>query len=134
LKMVKMVPYVLHKHFSRKAGEHYDFRMKYPTRNMLISFALPKGELPRKEGDKKLAIQTPDHSMNWLRKEGEIEIDNYNHDTIHIEQTGILSITHWSKDKITFTIEGHLLDGKFSLVKFKDKVKNSRWLLVKGKS
>lgn len=131
--MIKYQPYVLHSHNAYRAGLHSDFRIKYPNRNMLMSFALPNQQLPQKVGEKILAVNTPDHHMYWLNTETEIPEGEYGAGTISIVQKGNAEVSIWTKDKIVFTIHGYPLNGKYALILTKGRDKNSRWLLVKGK-
>lgn len=127
--------YVLHHHFSEgQAGEHYDLRIKYPNKNMLASWALPKAEVPKKDGERVLAVKVNDHSRLWLYFEGTVE-EGYGAGKIKIVQKGKMEIYGWGPQHITFYVQtGKYMRGKYSLIRFKAKEKNTdTWVLLKAR-
>lgn len=128
-------PYVLHEHNANRAGLHYDFRFKMPSKNLLYSFALPKAHFPNKIGEKCLAVRTNDHGRYWLFFQGEIPKGEYGAGTIKIIQKGELELLGLGPGYITFRIHGDIADGRFSLIKFKGKEggKTDTWVLIKIK-
>lgn len=117
---------------------HYDLRLEYD--GVLKSWAIPKGPStdPR---EKRLAIRTEDHPVDYLKFEGEIPEGEYGAGTVLLWDTGTYeNITQ--KDGKTRAIgesleEGHLLvhlrgeklKGGYALTQI-DKEKD-QWLLVK---
>ena len=105
--------FVLHLHEAKRAGRHYDLRIQYPNKNKLASWALPKAEVPKTTKDRFLAVQTFDHDIEWLNKQGEIPQGEYGAGTVKIVQKGQCEIVRWTKDTITFIVRsGKPLNGK----------------------
>lgn len=121
--------YVIDLHDSPRAGIHFDFRIKYPNKKKLASFALPKARFPRYYGEKLLAVRTPDHDMVWLTFEG--DIPNGKSGTIKKVQYGIAEISYWSDKIITLYIDGHIASGNFVLVYMGKNGKNTDWIIMK---
>jgi len=126
-------PYVIHEHLAKRAGPHYDFRIKIPGKNLLASFALPKSQFPKEYGDKVLAIRTNDHGRYWLFFQGDIPDGEYGAGSIKIVQKGNAEILGWSSSYITFRISGPTVSGRFTLIKFKGKDKANTWVLIRTK-
>ena len=135
--MYSIVPYVIHEHDADKAGKHFDLRLKIPNKNLLESWALPKAKFPSKPGEKVLAIQGSPHGRYWLYMDNlDIPEGEYGAGHIKIVQKGLCSIEGWNNDKyITFNIKGQIANGRFSLIKIKDKENRQEnlWILVKNK-
>jgi len=128
------VPYVIHKHDADRAGSHYDLRIKIPKKRLLASFALPKLKFPKDSTEKVLAIRTNDHGRYWMYYQGEIPKGEYGAGKISIVQKGQAEIFGWNSKHITFSIEGPIATGRFSLIKFKGKRDNANtWILIKTK-
>lgn len=129
--------FVLQEHLSEgRAQRHYDFRIRYPRKSDLISWALPKAKIPKRIGDKVLAVRTPDHDKSWLKFYGRIG-SGYGKGMVKIEQTGYVQIEAWDeRNQITFTIDGGSpLDGRYSIIKMKNQKTEGQedWLLIKAK-
>lgn len=110
------VPYVIHKHNAFHAGLHYDLRIKYPDKNMLASWAVPKDKFPKGPGSKSIAIKVNDHAMSWLKKE-ELKIPKgeYGAGFIKSVQTGVATILFWTEKAIVFEVEGEIANGRYYL-------------------
>lgn len=132
---IKITKFVLHEHKAIRAGLHYDLRIKEPGKEILISFALPKSKIPKKN-EKFLAIKTTPHKMKWLDFEGHIKEGNYGHGDIKIIQKGICEVHTWNNRLITFVIEdGSPMNGKYHLIKTKSKrAGEEHFILLMGKS
>ena len=130
---MKRVQFVLQTHDAYKAGKHYDLRLQYQHKSKLASWAIPKAIIPKKPGDRVLAIKTPDHSKTWLRFQGEIPRGEYGGGRVKITQRGTAEIIQWYDKVITFKISGRPLNGKYALVKFKSTQKAEQWILVKAR-
>jgi len=134
--------YIIHKHIAKRAGLHYDLRIQHLDSNKLASFAIPKAKFPN-FGGKVLAIRTPDHPSKWLKINkmvitGSGKIYNeptYGAGTVQSVQKGRALILHWERNVITFVLDGPIVSGKFTLVRFKSKSSNKldTWLLLKNK-
>lgn len=131
----KMVPFVLHRHEAKRAGLHYDLRIKYPNKKLLASWAIPSAKIPQNNQEKVLAVQTPDHGKYWLYFEGDIPDGEYGAGSIKIIQKGNVEILGWSSNHITFKASGDPLNGKYTLIKFSPKKSENEntWLLIKSK-
>ncbi|TDH18269.1 hypothetical protein EXU57_24125 [Segetibacter sp. 3557_3] len=122
---------------------HYDFRLE--VRGVLISWAVPKGP-SMKAGENRLAMQTEDHPFDYLHFEGIIPKGQYGGGTVIVWDAGTFETTlikdkdkkaqehsllsQYYKGKITFTLHGTKLKGKFEISRAKDKDEKS-WYLVK---
>lgn len=132
---------------------HYDFRLESLKKDVLLSWAIPKG--PSLDPSvKRLAIRTEDHPVSYLLFEGVIPKGNYGAGTMIVWDVGKYTIQdntlledlrREQRDgiqkgqdvsdliknrKITITLYGHKLKGKFLLVG--TNVEN-QWLLIKQK-
>lgn len=130
---MRTVPFVLQTHDAFKAGKHYDFRLQYLGGSKLKSWALPKYNIPKKPGDKVLAVNTPDHPKQWLHYQGDIPKGEYGGGHVKISQRGSAEILVWKDEVITFVVSGSPMNGKYGLVKYKTTDKGDQWLLVKAK-
>jgi len=123
------VRFVVQKHDATNL--HYDFRLE--TEGVLKSWAVPKG-ISLDPKVKRLAVLTEDHPLDYMLFEGIIPKGSYGGGTIIVWDTGSYTseqqIPHqFTKGKITFTLFGQKLKGKFSLVKTQ---RENQWLLIKG--
>ncbi len=129
--------FVIQKHRARSL--HYDFRFEFS--GVLKSWAIPKG-LSKKSKDKRLAIQTEDHPVDYAYFEGTIPKGEYGAGTVETFDIGsyynikkdksgkIVSMRTSLKDgHIEIYLEGEKFKGSYALVRFKDK----QWLAVKMK-
>lgn len=107
---------------------HYDLRLEKD--GVLKSWALPKG-VPKNQGVKRLAINTEDHPLEYATFEGTIPKGQYGAGTVKIWDSGSYTIKNWEQNKIEFTVQGRILEGKYALIRFK-KGGEKNWLLVKA--
>lgn len=105
---------------------HWDFRLEMD--GVLKSWAVPKG-MPEKKGEKRLAVQTEDHPLEYIDFEGEIPEGQYGAGTVLIWDKGTCRLKERKEEKIEFDLDGEKVKGRFVLVKFKGQDKN--WLLIK---
>jgi DNA ligase D-like protein (predicted ligase)/DNA ligase D-like protein (predicted 3'-phosphoesterase) len=117
--------FVIQEHHARKL--HYDLRLE--KGGVLKSWAVPKG-IPEKTGDKKLAVQTEDHPMEYASFQGTIPAGQYGAGSVEIWDKGTFEIKIWKDDMIEFTLKGERLQGKYVLTRFK-KAGEKDWLLLK---
>ena len=122
--------YVIHEHQAKRAGKHYDLRIRYPSKKSLISFAIPKARFPEVK-EKFLVIKGLDHPLEWLRWSRPIK-RGYGAGTFKIVQKGKAQIFRWENKHITFKIEGAVVSGRFSLIKI-SKVGKNAWILIRLK-
>jgi bifunctional non-homologous end joining protein LigD len=132
----KSTRFVVQKHDATKL--HYDFRLEDTKEGILKSWAIPKG-ISLDSKIKRLAILTEDHPLDYLLFEGVIPEGSYGAGTVIVWDTGTYTSEmelseQFNKGKITFTLFGQKLRGKFTLVKTylaKGKEGN-QWLLMKS--
>jgi bifunctional non-homologous end joining protein LigD len=117
--------FVLQKH--RAKTLHYDFRLEKD--GVLKSWAVPKG-LPAEKGEKRLAIETEDHELEFAGFEGTIPEGEYGAGTVEIVDTGFYELEAWTDAKITVRLKGDIISGKFVLIRTRKPDENS-WLIMK---
>lgn len=122
-----MAKYSIQLHFSRT--RHYDLRLEID--NVLKSWAIPKTP-PIKIGEKRLAVETEDHSLDYWNFEGIIEEGQYGAGKVEVWDIGSHKIQEISENKILTKINGKKLKGVYCLIHFRPKEKN--WLFFKRKS
>jgi bifunctional non-homologous end joining protein LigD len=109
--------FVVHLHLATRT--HYDLRME--VGGALKSFAVPRGPSldPR---DRRLAIETEDHPIEYLEYEGVIPKGNYGAGPMVLWDTGRVCYLERSAEeglargKLDFVLAGHKLRGRFALV------------------
>jgi len=127
--------FVIQKHDASRL--HYDFRLE--VEDVLKSWAVPKGPStdPR---DKRLAVPTEDHPLEYGDFEGVIPEGEYGAGTVLVWDTGSYRNLRSEKDgdgasmqesleqgKIEVWLEGKKIEGGYALVRTGD----DRWLLIK---
>ena len=127
--------FVVQKH--RATRLHYDFRLAID--GTLKSWAVPKGP-SLNSADKRLAVQTEDHPLDYANFEGKIPEGNYGAGTVMVWDRGTFSVigdANASKEiergEIKFNLNGEKLHGSFVLVKLKHSEKGNEWLFIKHK-
>jgi DNA ligase D-like protein (predicted 3'-phosphoesterase) len=118
--------YVVQEHHARRL--HYDLRLE--RGGVLKSWAVPKG-LPEKPGEKRLAIETEDHPLEYGGFEGEIPQGEYGAGKVIIWDRGTYKPIFWGEDMIEFIIEGGRVQGRYVLTRFK-KAGDKQWLLLRA--
>jgi bifunctional non-homologous end joining protein LigD len=108
---------------------HYDFRLEHG--GVLKSWAVPKG-LPNTPAEKRLAVETEDHPIEYASFEGIIPEGQYGAGRVIIWDKGTYEEKIWNEKMIEFTLNGKRLQGRYVLVPLK-KVGEKNWLLIKGK-
>lgn len=123
------------------SSEHYDLRLE--TDGVLLSWAVPKGPStdPR---DKRLAVRTEDHPVDYLDFEGTIPSGEYGGGSVIVWDIGTWENTSTDDDgepvpvaaaveagHLTFRIEGEKLEGGWTLQRFRPE--EDQWLLIKAR-
>src|SRR2546427_3908025 len=126
--------FVIQKHAATRL--HYDFRLE--MEGVLKSWAVPKGPSldPR---DKRLAMQTEDHPVEYGGFEGIIPHGQYGGGTVLLWDRGTwepIEDPHAGlrKGNLKFRLNGEKLQGGFALVKIKGRdarESEKTWLLIK---
>ena len=117
--------YLVQKHEATRL--HYDLRLERD--GVLVSWAVPKG-LPEEKGDKRLAIQTEDHPLEYGGFEGTIPRGLYGAGHVEIWDRGFYVPIRWQSDKVEVVIVGERIKGRYELVRF-GKAGENEWLLFK---
>jgi bifunctional non-homologous end joining protein LigD len=130
--------FVVQEHHARRL--HYDFRLEID--GVLKSWAVPKGP-SLNPADKRLAIQTEDHPLEYATFHGTIPAGHYGAGEVkiwdegHFEPEGSLSAREQlDRGELKFTLHGQKLRGSFVLVKLRNrgagyKDTGKEWLLIK---
>jgi bifunctional non-homologous end joining protein LigD len=105
--------FVIHKH--RATRLHYDVRLERD--GGLPSWAVPKG-LPTQKGDKRLAVQTEVHPLEYGKFEGTIPEGHYGAGEVRIFDDGWFEAVEWTDTKVSFRLHGRRYPGhEFHFVK-----------------
>ena len=105
--------FVIHKH--RATRLHYDVRLERD--GGLPSWAVPKG-LPTAKGDKRLAVQTEVHPLEYGKFEGTIPEGHYGAGEVRIFDDGWYEPVEWEDRKVSFRLHGRRYPGlEFHFVK-----------------
>ncbi|HET9947567.1 MAG TPA: DNA ligase D [Longimicrobiales bacterium] len=118
--------FVVQQHDARRL--HWDLRLELD--GVLLSWAVPKGPSPN-PADKRLAVQTEDHPLEYAEFEGVIPEGEYGAGAMIVWDAGRwvpLEDPHdgLEKGKLLFELRGHKLLGRWTLVETKQD-----WLLIK---
>jgi len=117
--------FVVQEHRARSL--HYDFRLEIG--GVLKSWAVPKG-VPF-SGEKRLAIRTEDHPLEYANFSGIIPEGLYGAGVVKIWDRGKFVPEKISEKEIIIELRGRKLKGKYVLIKTKFS-KNS-WLIFRKK-
>jgi len=125
--------FVIQQHAARRM--HYDFRLELD--GVLLSWSVPKGP-SLSPSDKRLAVRTEDHPLGYADFEGIIPQGQYGGGTVSVWDRGT-----WEpegdpreamrKGRLTFTLHGEKLHGKWHLIRTKGDGKHDNWLLFKSR-
>src|ERR671913_1694023 len=127
--------FVVQKHDATRL--HYDFRLEDKKEGVLKSWAVPKG-ISLNPKVRRLAVLTEDHPLDYLLFEGIIPEGSYGAGTVIVWDTGTFSSEQeisdqFEKGKITFSLFGQKLRGRFTLVRIRSKGgEENQWLLMKS--
>lgn len=132
--------FVIQKHSA--SSLHYDFRLEID--GVLKSWAVPKGPStdPR---DKRLAVETEDHPLDYADFEGVIPEGEYGGGTVMVWDIGPYDNAKrdadgqiaksmadcWAEGHISVTLHGDKLSGGYALTHFRSEGGQRQWLLVK---
>lgn len=128
--------FVIQKHAARAL--HYDLRLQ--VGGVLKSWAVPKGP-SLDPGQKRLAVRTEDHPLDYAEFEGVIPNGEYGGGTMMLWDRG-----EWRPDgdpemaliegRLTFSLDGERLRGRWSLVRMRERDADGNgrenWLLVRS--
>lgn len=130
--------FVIQKHDASRL--HYDFRLA--VGGVLISWAIPKGPSTDKK-EKRLAVRTEDHPLEYANFEGTIPESEYGGGTVMIWDRGIYKnlTENDGKEKplddairdghFAVRLEGEKIRGGYAMTRIREKKNKKEWLLVK---
>ena len=120
--------FVVQKHAASRL--HYDFRLEID--GVLVSWAIPKGP-SMSTRDRRLAVPTEDHPLEYADFEGTIPEGHYGAGTVMVWDKGNLQIEGDSsasqqlkRGELKFRLDGEKLQGGFVLIRT-----GPRWFLMK---
>jgi bifunctional non-homologous end joining protein LigD len=130
--------FVVQRHSARRL--HYDLRLE--INGSLKSWAVPKGPSMNTD-DKRLAVRTEDHPVDYLYFQGNIPAGNYGAGKMVIWDSGTFSVDRseldlpaneqLNKGNLKLIFSGVNIKGKFSLIKTGNHNGSEQWLLIKKK-
>ena len=126
--------FVVQKHDATRL--HYDFRLEWD--GVLKSWAVPKGP-SLKPSDRRLAVRTEDHPLEYGEFEGVIPAGEYGGGPVVVWDRGAWvpiedPAKGFRKGRLAFRLEGVKLKGEWRLVRSGGKDDDSeQWLLIKKK-
>ncbi|HEX4449453.1 MAG TPA: non-homologous end-joining DNA ligase [Kofleriaceae bacterium] len=125
--------FVIQQHAARRL--HYDFRLELD--GVLLSWAVPKGP-SLSPAEKRLAVRTEDHPLDYADFEGVIPKGQYGGGTVSVWDRGT-----WQpegdpheamrKGRLTFALYGEKLHGRWHLIRTRGDGKADNWLLFKSR-
>jgi bifunctional non-homologous end joining protein LigD len=127
--------FVVQKHDATRL--HYDFRLE--ADGVLASWAVPRGP-SMNPVDKRLAVRTEDHPLEYADFEGEIPEGHYGAGRVIVWDRGTYDLVEdipiaqqLARGKIVMVLKGKKLRGGFALVRAKlgGASRRENWLLIK---
>lgn len=118
----------IQEHHARRL--HYDLRLEMD--GVLKSWSIPKG-LPESEQERRLAVRTEDHPLDYLGFEGVIPEGNYGAGQVVLWEIGTYRIVSGDLDegKLKFVVSGRRHHGQYTLVRTKRRGEKEDWLIMK---
>jgi len=125
--------FVIHKHAARRL--HYDVRLELD--GVLLSWSVPRGP-SLSPADRRLAVRTEDHPLDYAAFEGIIPQGEYGAGAVAVWDRGTWTPdgdahAMMKKGRLTFTLHGEKLSGRWHLVKTRPQGTQESWLLFKGR-
>ena len=103
--------FVVQEHHSRR--DHWDLRLERD--GVLASWAVPKG-VPLEPGERRLAVRTEDHPLEYGGFEGVIPKGQYGAGSVEIWDRGFYVPIRWLDDKVEVVLAGQRLKGRYEMV------------------
>ncbi|WP_330082917.1 DNA ligase D [Methylocystis iwaonis] len=123
---------VVQRHFARR--EHFDLRLEMD--GVLKSWAVARGPSSN-PADKRLAVRTEDHPLDYGDFEGLIPKGEYGGGTVMLWEDATFTpqngdpLAALEKGEIKFLAQGARMKGGWVLVRMKTRDKGENWLLIK---
>ena len=128
--------FVVQQHWARRP--HFDFRLELD--GVLKSWAVTRGPSANPK-DKRLAVETEDHPVDYADFEGSIPVGEYGGGTVMLWDVGIWQshdpdpASAYDKGLMKFALAGQRMKGDWTLVRMKPRAgkqeNHSNWLLIK---
>ncbi|WP_310740890.1 DNA ligase D [Aquincola sp. J276] len=125
--------FVIQKHAARSL--HYDFRLELD--GTLKSWAVPKGP-SLDPHERRMAVEVEDHPLDYARFEGTIPEGHYGAGQVIVWDNGTWqpegdARSGLAAGKLKFTLHGHKLAGRWTLVRMRGRgnERQTPWLLIK---
>jgi bifunctional non-homologous end joining protein LigD len=121
--------FVIQQHYATRL--HHDVRLEMMNGDLpvLVSWAVPKG-LPKRRGERHLAIHVEDHPIEYATFSGPIPQDEYGGGEVRIFDHGTYELVGRTKDRLTISLDGERLDGVWHLVHTGPKDGKDQWLAI----
>ena len=130
--------FVVQQHAARNL--HFDLRLE--IEGVLVSFAVPRGP-SLDPAERRLAVQTEDHPLEYAEFEGVIPDGNYGagakivwDDGTYRSVDGVAPADGLAKGKLDLALSGHKLRGRFALVRVRAAsccIGGTRWMRGPGR-
>jgi bifunctional non-homologous end joining protein LigD len=123
---------VVQRHFARR--EHFDLRLEMD--GVLKSWAVTRGPSAN-PADRRLAVRTEDHPLDYGDFEGLIPKGEYGGGTVMLWEDTTYAPTNGDplaaldKGEVKFRVNGERMQGGYVLVRMKTRDKHENWLLIK---
>ncbi len=123
---------IVQHHFARR--DHYDLRLEMD--GVLVSWAVTRGPSANPK-DRRLAVRTEDHPLDYATFEGLIPQGQYGGGTVILWEYASYSPANGDpgeavrKGEIKFIAHGERMRGQWVLVRMHTKEKRENWLLIK---
>ena len=129
----KQLAYLIQKHAATRL--HYDFRLEW--QGVLLSWAVTKGP-SLNPADKRLAVRTEDHPLEYGGFEGTIPKGEYGGGTVMLWDQGTWEPVEDAQaglehGHLSFVLHGQRLKGRWDLIRMRGDQKRENWLLIKEK-
>ena len=127
----KQLSYLIQKHDATRL--HYDFRLELD--GVLLSWAVTKGP-SLDPANKRLAVRTEDHPLDYGKFEGTIPKGQYGGGTVMLWDRGTWepkgdAHAGLKKGHLAFQLHGERLKGGWDLIRMRGDGKCENWLLIK---